>query len=540
MTENLDTVTKWISNLAQVITDHEVLPSQYYNCFLQDTALPLKIIEIIANLDEEQEDQKFFSACIFALELGVSQLQSNIESKNKAAQKNLDILMSSLSDAIMTSKHSLSFWLPVLNAFYEAKVELSEELKNAYFALAHEDESLIEDSVDNLQAIRDLLHDLADLSVYDVAEYIFAQTYAMPAEFFLDLLFDLYTIDEGREVALLLLMHPKAEVREIICEEFHHIIENYTLTSEDLNRLDAIKIYYPLNYQKDFNKWIKAQRKKGVIFNKTSDLKNYKIHASEIDGVGAEGIFVDAVDKRKHRICGILVKKNFGIKEAWVTPYLKANDVSRYYKESFADTVMLREVDKDFFTTIVNHFLALTLELGNFPNLHLLEIQELTGIQLYPEKIDTHALIEKLSVEICPFTTESLRQSLKRTSLWPKTKQFTESWYLENSEIDRLVNLSCSFVDGTKVCNFDEAQQRVFEQYLEPNREFWKFHFLWTAMWLKVKSRKNEKTWQDCLCLAYAIDNGASLDTLPIMQEICYESLVNSMETMQERRTHLN
>lgn len=68
----------------------------------------------------------------------------------------------------------------------------------------------------------------------------------------------------------------------------------------------------------------------------------------------------------------------------------------------------------------------------------------------------------------------------------------------------------------------------------------WIFHFVWIALWLKAKGRKNEKTWQDSFLIAYVIQSGRPLHEIPIMQEICRQSVLNSVETMQDRRTHLN
>jgi hypothetical protein len=62
---------------------------------------------------------------------------------------------------------------------------------------------------------------------------------------------------------------------------------------------------------------------------------------------------------------------------------------------------------------------------------------------------------------------------------------------------------------------------------------------VWVTLWLKSKARKNEKLWQDGFFIAHAIHQGRALDSIPILQEICYQSVVNSIETMQDRRTYL-
>ncbi len=90
------------------------------------------------------------------------------------------------------------------------------------------------------------------------------------------------------------------------------------------------------------------------------------------------------------------------------------------------------------------------------------------------------------------------------------------------------------------MCRFDEAMEAVFTDEMELHRDQWLFHFLWIALWLKARARKNETAWQDSFFIVYSIQTGVPLNSIPIMREICRESVINSIETMQERRTHLN
>jgi hypothetical protein len=95
-----------------------------------------------------------------------------------------------------------------------------------------------------------------------------------------------------------------------------------------------------------------------------------------------------------------------------------------------------------------------------------------------------------------------IEASLKRSKSWLKNKSFTESWFEENPDIDKLINHHCSIVDGTKVCNFDKAMAEVFEYVIEKHRKKWLLHFLWLALWLKSGAKKNEKTWIDSFIIA--------------------------------------
>ncbi len=531
-----------VSNMAHLLETNEIPDPHLYAAFIQHPELSFQLIDLINTLDEEkaQDDFSIYSAAIFALDLCIAQLQNGAH-QNKVSAKNLEKLMHHMAETINLKKHTISFWLPALNAFYETQVELTPELKDAYFELASDEDDLEDyDEENHLDSIKDLITDLSDLSVFDITENIFAQSYAMPPEFFSDLVLDLYSIEEGQDIALLTLLHPSAAVREVIVFTIDQVIDNIVLTPQSLSRLKSIMHWYPASFHAQFNRWIKIQRKKGVVFGTFEKADKISIKATEVDGGGSQGVFIHEQTSRKNRLAGLLYNDETGLKDAWMTPVIPAVDVKRYYHEAFDDSVTLREVDKKYLQKMTEHFLALTVEQGNAPDLHLLEIQEITGIQFMPQKINADQWIEQLGVQITPFTQETFESSLKRSKSWPSTKQFTESWFEENYHIDKIVNRHCSIANGVKACNFDAAMNEVFEEEFEAHRDKWLFHFLWISFWLKVKSRENEKTWQDSFFIAYAIHQGYPLDTIPVMHEICYQSVVNSVETMQERRTHLS
>ena len=545
MSSNPDELQRVLAEMAVLIDREDEPDPQLYAPFFQHPEYAFQLVELLNNLEETivQEGPSIYSACIFAFDICIAQLQSAIEINHKALAKALPQLMERLADLINDRKHSLSYWLPILNAFYEVHVELTQTLKDAYFNLASEEGEESDDETDefsHLESIRDLIHELSDLSIFDIAENFFAQSYAMPADFFTDLLVDLYSINEGHDIALLTLVHPKADVRDVVISTLDQIIEKITFSSVSLSRLQTIKYWYPESYHPIFDRWIKIQRKKEVIFAPEPIPASVKFKATEIDGSGSQGVFIHARKKRKNRLGGLLLRYDSGIKDTWITPTIPAAEVADYYHQAFEESVTLREVDMAYFQMIVEHFLAISVQHNEVPSLHFLELQEELGIRLRPRLIDLEDLFTHLSVEIVPFTQEIIDQSLKRSKSWLKSKQFTESWYIENPLVDKIVNHNSSFVDGIKVCRLEDAIEDVFTEEMELNRDKWQFHFLWIALWFKSKERKNEKVWRDSFLIAYMIREGHSLKEIPVMNEICRQTVINSVETMQDRRTHLN
>jgi hypothetical protein len=536
-------VKEWVDEMAQLIANNEDPAAHYYSYFAQEPELIVVMIELLSKLADEDTDQEraYYSACIFAFDVCVSQLQSAQENGNKYAARFIQQVMQLLADTIRLSQHGLMFWLPVLNAFYDVHAELSPSLKDAYLELVNrEEDDAVGDKVAHLNSIRDLIHELSELTLFDMAENFFAQSYAMPPDFFSDLVLDLYSIREGEEVGLLSLLHPDYEVRDTVVATLDMLMPQIQLSSSALSRLESIKNWYPPSYHDQFTRWIKLQRKKGVVFSHPKPADFVSIKASEIDGGGAQGIFMHLKHGRVHRLCGLLFKQGVGIKDAWITPPMKAGQVAEYHAAVFDESVMLRDVDLEYLTEMTQHFLALTVEHHSVPDLHLLEIQEETGLNFMPKRLDLSELMSLLSIQIIPFTPDIIQAALEHSKKWFKTKRFTESWFLENARVDTLVNQCCSYVDGVRVCRFEEATALVFKEEMEAHRDRWIFHFLWVALWLKSKSRVNETAWQDSFLIAYAIQDGYPLFDIPIMRDIGHQSVVNSIETMQDRRTHLN
>lgn len=533
-----------LHHIADFIAQEEQLQPEHYSLFLQEPELANALVDCLGSLADSaiDENNAYYSACVFALEICVYQLQSNAETSNKNAEKKMMHLMDHLATIIDAGQHSLSFWLPILNAFYEVHVELSAKLKTAYFNLANEEpDDLIDDIAPPLETIRQLITDLTERSDFDIAEHFFAQSYAMPDDFFADLMIDLYQIEEGKDIALLMLLHPKASVREVAIVTMDALIDTITLSSKSLTRLQAIKPWYPESYHPQFNQWIKIQRKKGVVFSTYlhKRLPHARYQASEIDGSGAQGIFIDFPQKKRQRLCGLLLKKGVGIKDAWITSVVDSVEARRYRQEAFDESIMLKPIDATYLSQLTNHFLALNVEQGQMPNLHLLEIQELLQLAFVPKRLDTETLLRNLTVQISPFTPEQLQTSLKRSKRWLKIKRFAYAWFSEQASIDKLVNRHCYFKDGIKVCDSSHAVNDVLTRAFESERASWFFHFLWVALWLKTSAKPHEYSWQDSVMIAYAIHDGMLLKDIPIMKEIAKQTVLNSMATMQERRTYL-
>ena len=387
--------------------------------------------------------------------------------------------------------------------------------------------------------MRAMIHELSDLSVFEITDHFFAQAHAMPPEFYGDLVIDLYSIEEGKEIALLTLLHPNPAVRDIVVETLDQLLNDITLSAVSLSRLRMIQQWYPKDYHPQFEQWITNQRKKGVVFYKPPPASLVSVHATEVDSISTQGLFIHFKIHHKHQLCGILLNANHGIKDAWISDVLSLKDIRGYQREAIKTSFQMRPVDNAYLS-IVNHFLSVMIARGRLPDLHFLAIEEALGMHWRPQPLNVKEVLEQLAVNKTPFTPAQITDALRHSKTWPRKKPYTESWYLESAEIDKLVNQCCSFIDGIKVCQFEKAMEAVFTQIIETHREQWVFHFLWVSLWLQSKRKKKETMGSDSFFIAYIIQTAViPINTIPIMRAICYHSVLNSIETMHERGTYL-
>lgn len=539
---SFEQLKKWIHDVACLIDQGAEPESHFSVTFLRDSALGFQLIDLLSEQSEEDMDNRpaYFAALIFALDICLAQFQTEVEAGVRSALKMLNQLMDYLAKAILTRNHKLTYWMPILNSFYDVHVEVTDKLRDAYMELASMEDDYYEEE-DQLHEIREMILELRNLSDYDIIEHFFSQSHAMPPEFFGDLITDLYQLDEGQEIALLGLLHPNPVVREVILETLEGLMPKLKLSSLSLTRLKWIKDWYPENFEPLFERFIKLQRKKEVVFLKESQGQALaRINVTEVDGSGAQGVFIEFKCGRKYRLCGLLLKLGYGVKDVWITDDLSKKEIHAYYQDSFENNVTLREVGQDYLETMVAHFLSINKSTNNVPNVYLLELEALLGFHFTVEPLDLESIIERLAVQISPFTQETLDLSFKRSKTWLTTKAFTETWYAETSQIDKLVNRCSALVHGVRVCDIEQAIQLIMEEVFEVERSDWIMHFLWVTLWLKAHPRKKDKFWQDCFFIVHSLHSGFPIKKMPVMYEIARQTVINSIETMQERRTYLN
>src|SRR3990167_1419579 len=229
MTTSLERLQQWLAEIAISLKQNKELTPVSLS-FLAEPEMAMYIVDAII-VTEEIPDPTYppkgklylvsnaqtvnndleYTICLCALEICLTQLQNAKAQDNQIAAKLLDDLMKYIAYNMTISDHSLEFWLPIINAFYDIHIELNDAVKDAYMDLALDDDNDDDELVsgtDNSHILQELIADMSDLSAFDIAENFFAQSYAMPDEFYIDFVLDLLQFPTGIEIAILSLLHP--------------------------------------------------------------------------------------------------------------------------------------------------------------------------------------------------------------------------------------------------------------------------------------------------------------------------------------------
>lgn len=111
---HIEHLKQWIADMSLLFELNEDPSPEHYGYFLQEPELALLLVDLIQAIDDSKVDDEraHYSACVFALDVCVAQLQAACENGNKLAIKTLDQLMHALAVAISQHKHALSFGCP--------------------------------------------------------------------------------------------------------------------------------------------------------------------------------------------------------------------------------------------------------------------------------------------------------------------------------------------------------------------------------------------------------------------------------------------
>ena len=312
-----------------------------------------------------------------------------------------------------------------------------------------------------------------------------------------------------REAAILYLLDGEPTLRRAVASELQ--ARAASLSPESLRRLIGMRNWCPEKERPAVDAIIRAVRAKGIDCAAWPQGGAETIHASGIDGSGAQGFLIVSPAGHKVQISSILLKN--GIRDAWSAPPASKREVQSTLALAARETSM-RPVSRKYFDRILRHHLQVGLAAGTLPPAGLLQVAETIGhAEWQPELLDWRSALAAMFAELpaAMLTPQAVSALLYTSADWADVDEIAESWFEDDEHVARVV----ADIGGRQGAR---SVDRVLAEILAPRREKWAAYFLGTALWLR--EAPEDSPWRGFVILAQALASGRDLADISVMQII--------------------
>jgi len=317
-----------------------------------------------------------------------------------------------------------------------------------------------------------------------------------------------------RDTAILFLLDHSSEVRRTVCQVITENASPSLVSSVALRRMIALRNWLLEDERPHLDTAIKKLRQKHVECASWPKRTVEEIIASNCDGAGAQSAFVVVKEGRKYLLASLLVKRGVGIADAWCLRAQSKAEVQGVLGQIYSQTTAI-PVHMDFIQTLVAHHLAIGQKAGNVPAAGFLDFVEATGIEtLQPSELSAGELTACMEqdVGLTRLDPEAIEDILSKSYSWLDEFSFMESWFEDDAKVQAVLSKKPRSRAKTKV-------NAIIASILEPRRNKWAEHLLWTALWLKQKPDLLSP-WKALFVVGRELHRGRPMEDIPIMRRI--------------------
>ena len=315
-----------------------------------------------------------------------------------------------------------------------------------------------------------------------------------------------------REAAILYLLDGEPTLRRAVASELQASqARAASLSPESLRRLIGMRNWCPEKERPAVDAIIRAVRAKGIDCAAWPQGGAGMIHASGIDGSGAQGFLIVSPVGQKVQISSVLLKS--GVRDAWSAPPASKREVQSTLALAATETSM-RPVSRKYFDRILRHHLQVGLSAGTLPPAGLLQVAETIGhADWQPELLDWRCALAAMLAELpaAMLTPRAVSALLHTSADWADFDEIAQSWFEDDEHVARVV----ADIGGRQGA---QSVDRVLEEILAPRREKWAAYFLGTALWLR--EAPEDSLWRGFVIIAQALASGRDLADISVMPVI--------------------
>ncbi|MHB8763376.1 MAG: SEC-C domain-containing protein [Deferrisomatales bacterium] len=321
-----------------------------------------------------------------------------------------------------------------------------------------------------------------------------------------------------REVVVLLLLHPEAEVRQAAAQ--HLLTTGGAPSPVGLRRLILLRNWLPEAERPAADALIGAARL-ARIEPAPSPAQQVTVRlASPFDGSGATSFLLGFRDKRRTALGGAVLKEGFGVRDPWCSlrlPRGEAEDTAARLRQEVGAVA----VGADYLATVAGHFLWVGAEAGRPPAPPFLQIAELAGAAWAARPLDFDAALADLEGAAGPaaFAPAEVQRVLLHGVVGTGRFPGARSWFEDDAAADDAVRRALGQP------TVDRAIAQVIQQVLEPRRDRWAERLLWMALWGRAATERGAPPWKQFAVLARELRRGRPLGELPLMAIVARQTV---------------
>jgi len=354
---------------------NERLPDTVEQWIRESPSLILQILPYFSELPDKSPQIAIVLKLIVHL---LDEIRYGMDRNSQQARELFDQIQRRLSVLYQTNHyHKFSKLSAVLyDSRLPFQVDLSEDFLNKHQ----------EDVPDIFPVLPEMLEAICRSqrihSSFELYDCLMSQLQIMPSTLQLALVYELLTTTKPLpyEIVVMMLLHPRAEIRQQIARLLLDVNNKKLFTPQDTRRLLVIRDWLPPQERSLIAQLIRSIRLQGIAPAPFPTNCVVNLAASPFDGAGAQLILFQAKQSNRRFIGSFIAKQGVGIREPWVSTKAVKQDYDKVCQEK---GMVLKPVTLAYVNKLVQHFLAEGHKIDNIPSPALLHIAELMGAQAW-------------------------------------------------------------------------------------------------------------------------------------------------------------
>ena len=519
-----------IMSLGDSGSSHD-LENEFRQMILVGSEMDEELAELLPTLiPSTPKEEARINVALDILSWILEELRIDMERGRKEAVDRMERLQEALARHIFKVDSEANLCAAVGRTLLESRVEIMPVIHeaNRRRMLSSADDADEPAQADIATCLVESLHEMGINDPFEALGHILDQTGLLDPRFQIAIAGEMLASEDARlrDIAALMLFHPRSDVRCAVAGMLSSA-KGEMISPETLRALIIVRNWFPPEIRKELDTAINKARRARVECAPLKGKPIHSIHATTIDGAGAQSLWIAVGEKRNIDLCNILWKQGVGVIDTFIhrLPSVKA---AERFMEGLPDMMCFSAVGPEYMDRAISCALAVGAARGGAPHRGLLQIAELIGTdrwkgEPFDAKQELALLRGEVSREKAAITAgEAMEESVE----WPASQDFADTWFEDDVNVDRVV---CRAMAGKGRGNELKAVDGILSEVLEPRREAWLERLLLMAIWLKSSS-KPPIPWQHMFHLADAVDSGRPLKEIPLMLSIAELTFAVAME----------